>query len=498
MAQFKGKECAQEEQTMHREACRAASLSNKVRECESSAWMSGPAAHGMEEPCFVAPHPDVLNALTAKFNEVKERVGEELPILRNLLRIVEPRRPGLNDGLIHAPGVPPAINTNGTSSHPVTTCPPLRAKLTGPINVAVILIDFSDKQFSSDQTAAHFNSLWFGSGVNSVNDFYTEVSNKVVSISGEVVGPYRMPHTLKYYANSYYGLGSSTPNARLMATDAANLAKSHIDFSKYDNDKDGTVETLVIIHAGQGAERSASVDDIWSHKWVLSTAVQDEGVTLYPYLTVPGDCKLGVCAHELGHLAFSWPDLYDTDYSSAGIGNWCLMAAGSYNGNESNPSPPSAWCKYNQGWVTASTYGKGTHNISLSDVKMGHSIMKLTETGAPSTEYWLLENRHKVGRDADLPGDGLLIWHIDDALSSNQNESVHYKVALVQADGRKDLERNEDRGDNGDQYPGVARNRTLDSTSNPSSKAYSRSATSTFSITDISDPAARMTFKLTV
>ena len=35
-----------------------------------------------------------------------------------------------------------------------------------------------------------------------------------------------------------------------------------------------------------------------------------------------------MCAHELGHLLFGFPDLYDTDYSSEGIGNWCLMAGG--------------------------------------------------------------------------------------------------------------------------------------------------------------------------
>jgi transposase len=29
------------------------------------------------------------------------------------------------------------------------------------------------------------------------------------------------------------------------------------------------------------------------------------------YLTFPEDCKMGVCAHELGHLAFQWEDFYD-------------------------------------------------------------------------------------------------------------------------------------------------------------------------------------------
>ena len=53
-------------------------------------------------------------------------------------------------------------------------------------------------------------------------------------------------------------------------------------------------------------------------------------------------------------------------------------------------------------------------------------------------EYFLLENRQKT-RDAALPGHGLAIWHIDDTQSSNDNP-LAYKVALVQADGRRDLE----------------------------------------------------------
>ena len=68
---------------------------------------------------------------------------------------------------------------------------------------------------------------------------------------------------------------------------------------------------------------------------------------------MPEDCKIGVCAHELGHLLFGWPDLYDIDNSSSGLGEWCLMAGGSWNGYLGDiPAHPSAWCKADQGWVT--------------------------------------------------------------------------------------------------------------------------------------------------
>jgi immune inhibitor A len=131
-------------------------------------------------------------------------------------------------------------------------------------------------------------------------------------------------------------------------------------------------------------------------------------------------------------------------------------------------------------------------------VKTGHSVVKVHETGGPVTEYWLLENRHRVGRDADLPGDGLLVWHVDDALEDNNNEAVHYKVGVLQADGRRDLERDEDRGDDGDQFPGAANCRAISASTTPSTKAYSSSATTAFALANISNPAPTMTFNITI
>ena len=93
------------------------------------------------------------------------------------------------------------------------------------------------------------------------------------------------------------------------------------------------------------------------------------------------------------------------------------------------------------------------------------------EERAAGNEYFLLENRQKTGFDVSLPGDGLLIWHIDEAQSANTDEN-HYKVALMQADGKRDMERNTNRGDAGDPYPGTSNNNTFSATSNPNSKSY--------------------------
>ena len=56
-------------------------------------------------------------------------------------------------------------------------------------------------------------------------------------------------------------------------------------------------------------------------------------------------------------------------------------------------------------------------------------------------EYFLLENRQKTGWDAYLPGQGMLIWHIDDVPEVWQknevnNNAAHQHVDIIEANGK--------------------------------------------------------------
>jgi immune inhibitor A len=281
-----------------------------------------------------------------------------------------------------------------------------------------------------------------------------------------------------------------------MALDAALAADPLIDFTPFDNDGDGFVDAYVIIHAGRGAEETGNGQDIWSHKWILPNgAIPVDATQIFGYLTVPEDCKLGVCAHELGHLLFGFPDLYDTDNSSEGNGNWCLMAGGSWNGGGDTPAHPSAWCKVQQNWAPVIT-PTGSSQITLDDVKENGEIIHVSPLSGNKSEYFLIENRQKTQFDRALPGEGLLVWHVDDNVPDNKNEN-HPKVALLQADGNRDLESAVNRGDDGDPYPGSSSNMTIDANSNPNSHLYS-GADSRVRITHISSPGSTMTFDLNI
>jgi immune inhibitor A len=446
--------------------------------------------HRPEDLCVVAPAPELRDKLLDQFERLRNRAAE---LVGRSLTLSSPTHVGLNDGLIY----PGTYYPVGTSAAVAQRAALERAPLRGAVRVAVVLVDFSDKAMAAG-AATRFNDLFFSTGTvpnGSVKEYFADVSGGLIDIQGTVVGPYRMPQTLAAYAGADNGMQGGTPNARTLANDAVTAADPHVNFAPYDNDGNGYVDAFIVVHAGRGAEETGAASDIWSHKWVLPAERSVDGAKIYAYLTIPEDAKVGVSAHELGHLVFGWPDLYDTDYSSEGIGNWCLMAGGSWGLGGDRPVHPSAWCKATQGWINVITQTTNA-DITITDVKTSRNAYRLWKDGAGGNEYFLVENRQQVGFDASLPGQGLLIWHIDEATAGNSNES-HYKVALMQADGLRQLEGNVNRGDGGDPFPGSTGNASFTDTSTPNSKSYA-GATTEVSVTAIPASATAMPVHVTV
>lgn len=457
---------------------------------------SGPLTGGVPalspDLCCVAPSPELLDRWKAELSKVRSRKGIEFASSMGITRM--PRPLGFNDGYI----IPGSEFPLGTPLAAIRFAAAERAPLRGTVRVAVVLVDFSDRQM--EETTNHFNDLFFSTGVlphGSVREYYTDVTNGLVTLTGEVVGPYRMPQTLAWYANSNFGIGIPTGDARApqLAKDAAVEANPDVDFGPYDNDGNGFVDAFIVVHAGGGGETTGNSGDIWSHKWTLPEVFDADGTRIFGYLTIPEDARIGVAAHELGHLLFGFPDLYDTDNTSEGVGNWCLMGGGSWNGGGDIPAHPSAWCKVNQGWASV-TNVTSAGSVTLADVKSSRNVHRLWKDGGSGTEYFLLENRQRTGYDSDLPGDGLLVWHVDENQEANTDEN-HYKVGLIQADGKRHLELARNRGDAGDPYPGSSSNTSLTSNSTPNTNSFAGQDTCV-SITAISASAATMTATLSV
>lgn len=365
----------------------------------------------------------------------------------------------------------------------------LKAPVIGTKRAIVLLVDFSDKAAVTGK--AHFNNMLFSQGTyatGSMRDYYKEVSYGQLDVRGEVKGQngvtngwFRAPRTKAYYTDNNFGFNSYPKNAQKCVEDAIDLAQPFVNFSNYDNNGNGFVEALIVICSGAGGESTGNKSDFWSHKWSISPKSVD-GVKINKYFMAPEDGRVGVMAHELGHLLCGLPDLYDTDYTSRGTGRWDLMAGGSWNNGGHTPAHPTAWCKEKCGWVTPTTVFNGNKSIVLKPYHNNKDIFKLPIGSANSKEYFLLSNRQKNGFDSHIPGEGMIIEHVDNNKGNNTNEN-HYLVDIEQADGNRHLNLNSNSDDAADAFPQAANNK-FDNGSTPNSKTYANT-NSKVSVTNI-------------
>ena len=359
----------------------------------------------------------------------------------------------------------------------------------GPGKALVILLEFSDHPADSSHSPEIYSEMLFSAGTyptGSMNDYYLENSYGVFGITGDVTRWYTASRPYAYYVSGNYGFGPYPNNSQKLAEEAVLLADPDIDFCQYDADSDGYVDALFVIHSGPGAEETGSLHDIWSHAWGTRSPVTVDGVSVWTYSMEPEEhnngsmISIGVFCHEFGHI-LGLPDLYDTDYSSDGIGIFGLMGSGSWGGDGRSPDRPvhlCAWSKVRLGWIDPVQVSTDLFNHSILCFENIPGVYRLWTNGTSGHEYVLVSNRQKTGFDSKLPGSGLLIWHIDEGVLHN-NDEKHKRVDLEEADGLNQLDVYADfnRGDAGDFFPGTTDNRAFDDDSSPNSRDYCGSPT---------------------
>ncbi len=252
----------------------------------------------------------------------------------------------------------------------------------GNCNVLVILTQYPDLPLDAISTVQFYSNLLNADNSVSVKKYYQDMSQNLLNLNFTVVGPYTVSKPSVYYGanstmttningNSYSVTYDAHPAE--LAGEAVDLAASNgINFTPYDNDGDGIVETVMIIHSGPGEEIGLQDNAIWSQSWDLdkATNLNDgsgprvyngktiNGFTIEPEFTfAAGDSGIGVFAHEFGHK-LGLPDLYDVSYETSGVGDWSLMSSGAWLGPQNNgemPAPLLAWEKVYLGWISIDT-----------------------------------------------------------------------------------------------------------------------------------------------
>jgi immune inhibitor A len=399
------------------------------------------------------------------------------------------RPTGFNDGLFYPA---PDISLDAAPAKSPLRAARMERATAGKVRKLhglALLVDFSDNK--GQRAAADFQKMLFDpTQPDSMTTIYREMSYGMLEISGEVVGYVRAPKPYAYYTAGESGTGSTYPqNTPGLLFDALTEYCKTDNLKRFDSDGDGFVDGIFLIHAGGGAEAQADPGKrqnmIWSHKWTLPRAFTNQGVKVFAYSTEPEDGRVGVFAHEFGHV-LGMPDLYDSSYRSEGVGNWCLMGGGSWGGKGSKPTRMSCWCLSKLGWIKPVNAKSATYTLDTLEANAKECLWVWTG-GKSGPEYFMLENRQATGRDSALPGSGLAVWHIDENRSDNTNP-LAFKVGLVQADGKRDLELAKNAGDAGDLFPGSLGKTAFNDKTGPSSRAHDGSVTkvalSGISVTD--------------
>ncbi len=368
----------------------------------------------------------------------------------------------------------------------------------GRWNLPVLLVDFPDRR--ATHSASLFQPLLFDTTgavpTGSLANYYAEVSGGLLQVRGRVLGWRTLPDTANFYANDSYGLARTTypQNDAGLLYAALRAHDGAIDFAQHDRNADGYVDGVLVVHAGVGAEAAAgdrtqfwSVTSALNNNWgFVSSYVTNDPRPGFPGQfmkvdqfailpeTSPLDgtslTEIGVYAHEFGHI-LGWPDLYDATVLGGGVnlgpGNWCLMSTGAYGGDNrspARPTHPSAWAKVDAGWAAVENLAIDG-DATFQPMATARRAYRLWFQGEDSPEYFLFENRRRIGFDAGLPGEGLLTWRIrSDVIAqrryaNNINSGLIPGMRLEEADGRYDLTRSGNRGDARDPFPG-AQNRT--------------------------------------
>ena len=324
----------------------------------------------------------------------------------------------------------------------------------GAVRGLTILVNFADVNTAT--TKADVSEMLNGASYSrngnicSVREYFQQVSNGKLDYTNVVVGPFTLSKPRQDYINELL-----VPEALQLAVD------SGLDLTQFDSRGEGILDALNILYAGQSLYQG----ELWPHNSFIDLTFGAIRTNLY-LLTglgrAPAELSIGTFCHENGHLLCRFPDMYDygnrdnDTQDSAGIGYYCLMGAGNHLDFGRSPAPVCAYLRDLAGWCDTVIDLNVPGDYRVAHGEYG-SVLKF-RTRQPN-EYFLVENRSRLGLDRASPSSGLAVYHCD-ILGSNEYQqgtaTQHYQCALLQADGQRALENNLNPGDGTDLFGPVA------------------------------------------
>ena len=360
---------------------------------------------------------------------------------------------------------------------------------------------------STPRTAQELKSLWTGPSESSVRGYWEFVSAGALNLEVRVLPWLAVPGTLQSdYPNVIDGNPAANLSAgpRNLARDAlAAAARIVEDLHVFDDDgpdgipasgdDDAILDLVVVLHPFPGWETNpvavpraiVSLQSRLGGEQIPGTSLKADA-----FMVASASGPLGVWVHEFGHL-LGLPDLYDLDRApvagtpgsaapQGGLGRWSLMASGTWGGGGATPSGLDAWSRFTLGFGRTTELDRADLvSLPWVDAAVADAV-RLRPLGDWGEESWLIEARRRRSGaivDAELPGDGALVYRVRPDLSNNMISGKF--VELIQADDRDDLGNGVNDGDAFDPYDGTTGRDRLDGSSSPSSESFDPSLSRT-------------------
>lgn len=318
------------------------------------------------------------------------------------------------------------------------------SKFQGKKKCLVILANFADTKFKPEHTLDLYKQIINGENYSdetlgfkgSVRDYFKAQSGGQFEIDFDVVGPVDLP-------KGYAGYGKNDASGRdqavlvyPMVEDAVNLAKDQVtDWKQYDWDGDGLVEEVFVLYAGHGqAKYPQDPDLVWPHKSAIDPMTVADGVkvSVYACSSELGATEaidgIGAFCHEFSHC-MGLKDHYDINGRGYGTGFWDIMCFGCYNGNSFLPAEYNSYEKMFCGWKEPIVLNAEPQKIEGMKALAAGGDTYIFYNDGNENEYYMLENRQKTGWDAALPGEGLIVLHVDYSKGAWEDNQVNYNAA---------------------------------------------------------------------
>ncbi len=340
---------------------------------------------------------------------------------------------------------------------------------TGEGRALVVLVEYKDVKFDCEDPYDYFSRMLNEEGFStygatgSARDFFIENSMGQFRPQFDVYGPIELQYNRVHYGKNNSWGDDAAPEE--MAIEACSYLDATVDFNDYDLDGDGFIDNVFVFYAGKGENSGGTAGTVWPHSADISDLrdgiYEYDGVRLNHYacsnetMEVYGGERpdgIGTFVHEFSHV-IGLPDLYTTVYNGAFTpGEWSTLDMGPYNNEGRTPPYYSAYERFALGWLQPEHLTAGSRTLEPINVS---NKAYFIPTDSPD-EYYLLECRARQGSDRYIPGEGLLVWHVDydeKAWYENtvNNVRTHQRVDLVEADNRQTGATR-----NGDSFPGAS------------------------------------------